>query len=189
MNWRTIRAKRKLVSVKDLFSNYIFSAIFKRHLKEQRMTNILRFTYEITKRFQHSSTQQGRSGYFWKSIVFSQYTLSIYMTRSLQMFNWRPGSFPSASSSAFNATLLQNTTISIEAAIHPFTSSLQQWERCPEINRHEVAPEVVLYYNRHTKPLRAIAPGQYRFMAWAKKIECGRCSYALNNGTSGAICS
>ena len=53
--------------------------------------------------------------------------------------------------------------------------------------RHEGAPEVVLYYNRHTKLVRAITPGECRYMAWAKKIECCRCSYALNNGTHGAI--
>ena len=79
--------------------------------------------------------------------------------------------------------LLQNTTISIAVVMPPFTSSLQQWARCPEINRHEGAAEAVLYYNRHTKPLRAITPGECRNMAWAKKIECCRCSYALNNGT------
>ena len=159
------------------------------------MTNIIRFTYRTTKFFSTSKNSFSflfhtarKKWPFLKKLLFLQYTLAIYMTRALQMCIWRPCSFPSASSSAFNGTLLQNTTTSIAVVMPPFASSLQQWERCPEINRHEGAPKVVLFYNRHTKPLRAIAPGQYRFMAWAKKIECGRCSYALNNGTPGAIC-
>ena len=58
------------------------------------MTNILRFTYGITKLFQHSSTQQGRSGYFWKSIVLRNILCQFTWQEAYKCSNEDQAAFP-----------------------------------------------------------------------------------------------